>query len=515
MIGFCFGLLLLSLLQPAELPAPEHDRYWVAFTDKGHCQELKPAISATTIANRKKLGLVAHQPSDLPVNQVYVDSLLGYGVQPVHRSKWLNAISAEIPLETVEKIRSLAFVKTVTRVDGRVRVLDVIEKIRPEYTTVLDQINARVLKTQGLDGSGVKIGIIDVGYFGAKINASLKAIFADKRVMGFRDYLQPDNLKPFGNLQPFSNSHGTTVWKMVGGYNKSSNRQHGMATGSQYYLARTDNTNYEYRGEEDYWIEAVEWLDSLGVRLVNTSLGYSLGFDDPKENYRPEEMDGKSSKISIAAQIAAEEKGMLIVVAAGNEGHDPNWRVVSAPADAEGVISVGATVAESCAKIRYSALGPDFLDYIKPNIACYSNNGTSFSAPVITGLAACIMQKDPALTSDEVKEIIERSGNLYPFGNNYVGYGVPDGLRVMKLIEDIGYDFKRSEKIPATSNHHTLVIDSGREEKIVVFHKKNSFAVIDQQELIHKENKLKIQRPEGCQQSTVALKNRVIEIIWP
>lgn len=512
---FHYHLFMLFSLIPVCLSAQESGRYWVNFADKGYFPELKPAISSETIGNRKKLGLDLFQQSDLPLNQTYIDSLVYYGIEPIHRSKWLNAVSAEIPSEIIKKIESLDFVDAVSRVDGRMKVLHVNDHVNPEYTVVLDQINAHAIKAQGLDGSGVKIGIIDVGYFGAKINASLKPIFADGRVLGFRDYLQPDNVKPFSNLQPFSNSHGTTVWKMVAGYNKSSNTQYGLATGSGYYLARTDNTNYEYRGEEDYWIEAIEWLDSLGVRLVNTSLGYSLGFDDPKENYRPEEMDGKSSKISIAAHIAAEEKGMLIVVAAGNEGHDPDWRVVSAPADAEGVISVGATVAGSYAKIRYSALGPDFLDYIKPNIACFSNNGTSFSAPIITGLAACIMQKNPELTNHEVKEIIERSGNLYPFGNNYVGYGVPDSYRIVKLIEDIGHDFNRSEKVWAKNNHYNLPINSEQEERVVVFHKKNAFAVINQQELIHKENKLKIHRPEGCRQSTIALKHRVIEIIWP
>lgn len=515
MVRFYINLLVFFCLVPVGLSAQEQERYWITFTDKGVAGELKQVISAETIANRKKMGLPLHQQSDLPVNQGYIDRLCQYGIKPLHRSKWLNAVSAEIPSETIEKIKALDFVSAVTGVDQRMKVLHINDGITPEYTSVLDQINANEIKAHGLDGSGVKIGIIDVGYFGAKINASLKPIFADGRVLGFRDYLQPENLKPFSNLQSFSNSHGTTVWKMVAGYNKSSNTQYGLATGSGYYLARTDNTNYEYRGEEDFWIEAIEWLDSLGVRLVNTSLGYSLGFDDPEENYRPEEMDGKSSKISIAAQIAAEEKGMLIIVAAGNEGHDPNWRVVSAPADAKGVISVGATVVNSCAKIRYSALGPDFLDYIKPNIACYSNNGTSFSAPIITGLAACIMQKNPELTNYEVKEIIERSGNLYPFGNNYVGYGVPDGTRVMKLVEDIDHDFGRSQKVWAKNNNHTLAIDSGEEERIVVFHKKNSFAVISQEELIHKENKMKIHRPDDCKQSTVALNDRVVEIIWP
>ncbi|MDN5215920.1 S8 family serine peptidase [Fulvivirgaceae bacterium BMA12] len=515
MIRFCCILLILFFSIPGDILAQAPSRYWITFADKGQLTKSTPAVSDQAINNRKNLGLPLHQSSDLPIYQPYIDSLASLAVKTIHRSKWLNAVSAEISPESLEEVRSLPFVSAIDRVDQRLKVLNVLEGNSPDFTSVLDQINAKEIKAQNLDGSGVKIGIIDVGYFGARVNASLKPIFADDRVLGFRDYLQPGNSKPFSNLQSFSNSHGTTVWKMVAGYNKSSNTQYGLATGASYYLARTDHTNYEYRGEEDFWIEAIEWLDSLGVRLVNTSLGYSLGFDDPKENYSPEDMDGKSSKISVAAQIAADEKGMLIIVAAGNEGHDPNWRVVSAPADAKGVISVGATVAGSCAKIRYSALGPDFLNYVKPNIACYSNNGTSFSAPIITGLAACIMQKNPDLTNYQIREVIERSGNLYPYANNYVGYGVPDGDRIIKLLEDIDHDFQRSEQITADTDHFTLSIDSEKEERIVIFHKKNSFAVSGQEEVIHQENQLQIERPENCSRSTIALRDKVIEIIWP
>ena len=125
----------------------------------------------------------------------------------------------------------------------------------------------------------------------------------------------------------------------------------------------------------------MEWIDSLGVRVINTSLGYAKGFSNPAENYEPTQMDGHTSVISKAAQIATEKKGILLVVSAGNEGDDTNWMLISTPADAEGVLAVGATNQKLWNKIGYSSIGPEFLPYLKPNVSCFSLYGTSLAAP--------------------------------------------------------------------------------------------------------------------------------------
>lgn len=514
MIKISINLVTLYLIFGIINPLAAQQRFWISFIDKDQTID-ELAVSATTLSYRKSQNLQLFQQSDLSVKQHYIDSLKDMGITIFHQSKWLNAVSADIGVCQISALEKLRFVAEIKPVSSRIRVLRTNRGGGPDYTSVLDQINAREIYHKGLDGKGISIGIIDVGYFGAKINGSLRPIFNDERVLGFKDFINNKNINPFGNLQSFSHSHGTTVWKLVGGFNRSTNVQHGLATGASYYLARTDNTKYEFRAEEDYWIAAIEWMDSLGVRLVNTSLGYSIGFDDPQENYSPDDMDGHTTNISKAAQIAADDKGMLLVVAAGNEGHDPNWQVVSAPADTKGVISVGATAYNTTAKIRYSAIGPGFLPYLKPNITCYSSNGTSFSAPVVTGIAACIMQMDPTLNNYQVKAIIERSGNIYPYGNNYVGYGVPDCGRVLKLISDIDHNFHRTKKVMTDTSIFDLVIDSKIEERIVLFHKQSEFEVIEQKEVIHQGNSLSITRPENAAFTTVVLKDKVIELIWP
>ncbi len=513
MFKFWINILSLLVICNSSGYAQEKKKYWVSFKDKS-CLKHHNLVSKATLSNRRRLQLPTLQKSDMPIQKIYLDSIRNMGVKVHHLSKWLNAASVSLDEVAMQRLQALGFVNDITPVSTNIRVLSTHDGDNEMYTAVMDQINAKVMRKAGLDGSNVTIGIIDVGFFGAKINGSLKSLFKNDKVLGFKDYIDVENENPFGNLQPFSNAHGTTVWKLVGGMNATTNITHGLATNASYYLARTDNTRSEIRIEEDYWIAAIEWMDSLGVKLVNTSLGYSLGFDDPKENYSPEDMDGHTAKISKAAQIATQEKGMLIVVAAGNEGNDANWQIVSAPADAKGVLSVGATGIKSAAKTRYSSIGPDFLPYLKPNVACYSSSGTSFSAPVITGLAACIMQLDSSLSNYEIKTIIEQSSNLYPYGNNYIGYGIPDAAKIIALVKDKSFIPNNNKLLVTDQLVAKISIDSSIEGRIVLFHKKNETIVARQEEVLHQGNILIIQKPEDVKFTTVVLQKRVIEIEW-
>jgi hypothetical protein len=212
----------------------------------------------------------------------------------------------------------------------------------PEFiSTVLTQIGGREFIASGLTGKDVKVGVIDVGFYGLTTNRTLRHLLQEDRIKDVKDFITPSRTEHFNENETHSDYHGAEVLQMLTGYDPDRKMQYGLATGAHFYLARTDHGIREARTEEDNWIAAVERLDSLGVRLINTSLGYALGFTNPKENYKPSEMDGRTSKISRAAQVAVEEKGMLIVVSAGNEGDDARWRVVSTPADAQGVLSVG------------------------------------------------------------------------------------------------------------------------------------------------------------------------------
>jgi len=238
-----------------------------------------------------------------------------------------------------------------------------------------------------------------------------------------------------------------------------------------------------------------------------------LGFDDPEENHKPEEMDGKTTMITKAAQMASDEKGLLLIVSAGNEGNDQRWGVVSAPADAAGVISVGATD-PSGLKMGYSSTGPKTLEHLKPDVSCFSLGGTSFSAPVITGFAACLMQKKPDATNAELMQVIRESGHLYPYGNNYIGYGIPNSALALQLLEGEEITRKRQEIQAIGNKKSTVKIENTELEKGVVFHKSSEKNVIEQDYVDGKKGKFEVDKPKDAVRSTLVLEDEVVEIFW-
>jgi len=507
---FCIalGLVLTTTLVRAQ------EKYWIMFKDKPDAA-ISALISPLAAQQRMLQGLAVYQSTDVPVGKYYLQQLQNMGVQLQVVSKWLNAASAYLNEDQLNIVSQLPFVQEITPIDSRIRISSLHgASVTPEiYSMALNQIGAKAITEEGLTGKGVKVGIIDVGFYGVTTNAALQHVRDEKRIRDIRDYISPHR-KDFFSMETHSDYHGAEVLQLIAGYNETQKMEFGMATGATFYLARTDHGIRETRAEEDNWIAAVERMDSLGVRLINTSLGYATGFSNPKENYKPSEMNGKTSKISRAAQIAANQKGILIVVSAGNEGDDSGWRIISTPADAQGVLSIGATKAKSRDRISYSSIGPDFLPYLKPNVSCFSPNGTSFSAPVITGLAACLMEKDPRMTNKQLMRIIEKSAHLYPYGNNYVGYGVPDARKALQLVKDSTLKLNAIKEIRTKQISVEIPVSDTTTERAVVFHKKDDRMVLRQEILAVVGGKLSLRRVADEKRTTVDLGNEVMEVFW-
>ncbi len=544
-VGFCaIFLCLLNNLALAQ-KSNQEAKYWIFLSDKNtESYDYRQHLSAQTIQNRLTFNLPLVQFTDIPLNQSYISTLQKTGAKTVCQSKWLNAVSAYISEEQVEEIKKLPFVKKVQWIGKPMQTLQLVaqtkEKVqkiidenaneakekqhfttlpnadtRKEYGLALEQMSIAAFTQNNLNGDGVVIGVIDAGYYGARENSYLEHLFAENRVLGLKDMLDPDAADQYTHQRTSSDDHGTTVLQMITGFSEKG-KQYGFATKAKFYLARTDHGDKEFRAEEDYWITSMEWLDSLGVRLINTSLGYSNGFDDPKENYKPAQMDGKTSVVSKGVQIAVDEKGLLIIVAAGNEGGDSSWEIVSAPADAQGALSVGA-VDRNGLKSYYSSIGSESLPYIKPNVSCLVqvSAGTSFSAPVITGFAACLMQKNPKASNKDIFNIIEQSSSLYPYANNYVGYGVPSAAVALKMIDgDQKISLKDKKEIKVKGTEYNLKKVRATDGKILVFHKKNATIVLDQDYVNAQKGKYKISKKKNAKRSTVLYQNKVIEIIW-
>lgn len=518
-----FGSYLLFSLASCYAQVP---KYWIFLRDKNtENYDYRRHLSEQTIQNRLTFNLPLVQFTDIPLNQEYVQTIQGIGARTVCQSKWLNAVSAYLTEEQVEAIKKLPFVARVQLISqpmqsltnkktvGKIHRKKNYDDFKKEYGTALEQMEAATFASENLNGNGVIIGVIDAGYYGAKSNKYLAHLFAENRILGLKDMLDPQATDQYTNQRTSSDDHGTTVLQMITGYAEKG-KQYGFATKAKFYLARTDHGDREFRAEEDYWVASMEWMDSLGVRLINTSLGYSNGFDNPEDNYKPSQMDGTTSVVSKAVQIAADEKGLLIIVSAGNEGGG-SWEIVSAPADAKGALSVGA-LERNGLKSYYSSIGPEHLPYIKPNVSCLVqvSAGTSFSAPVITGFAACLMQKNPKMSGKEIFSVIEQASSLYPYANNYIGYGVPKASLALKIMNgDTKAALKDKKEIRIRGTEYSIK-KIREKEKIIVFHKKNESIVIDQDYINAKKDKYRIVKKKNAKRTTILYDEKVIEIIW-
>lgn len=489
------------------------------------------AISLCLLAQKKKFW-VKIIATDTQSFEEKIHILTEQHYQVNKKSTWLNAVSIFLNQAEKEEILANSFVKEVSPV--RHYSLQGIKKssIQDLYVA-LHLMNADAFFSDSLTGKGVKIGVIDAGFTNADSSAYLAHLFKNKQFKAYRDFINPDRKDLFEEVTT-SDEHGTQVLKMITGYDKFSNTQYGFALKSDFYLARTENGEKEHRVEEDDWIAALEWMHSQGVRLVSTSLGYATEMDNEDENYTTEQMDGKTAMITIAAQKAVEEKNMIIVVSAGNSGEDKSWEIITAPADAEDVISVGATGVFQ-EKAGYSSIGPEFLPYLKPDVSTYSANGTSFSAPIVTGFIACLLEKDPTLTSSEIKEILLEASHLYPYGNNYVGFGIPQADRALALVQNQDTTLVHyHEKIQTRKKKIKISLENNHVKDVVLFYKTNEFYV--QKEVVlqsgfikRKKNRkygvlkknffvfnkfIKVKHMKGIKFTTVQIGKRVIEVEW-
>ncbi|MEY3417534.1 MAG: hypothetical protein RL060_1646 [Bacteroidota bacterium] len=522
----CFFLLLVL----SALAAQANQKYWLFFKDKGDTNNLSHALlSPDAIANRMQFKMASRQWTDFPVCASYVQSIENEGIVIVTKSKWLNAVSATLTAEQLTRVKQFAFVRSVQLIKSSLRIAsETPPKQAKQNATAIDMMGGEAFMKAGLRGDKVKVGVIDAGYDNANHDSSLIHLFDNNQVVMVKDFLQPTHDTAFFKPMTKSDFHGTTVLINLAGNLKGTQPiQSGLGTHALFYLARTEDGDHESRKEEDLWIAAMEWMDSLGVRLISTSLGYAREMDNPAENYRTEDMNGHTSAISKAATIAVKEKGIFLVVAAGNEGHKEDWKIITTPADVEGVVSVGAVYA-NWQKAGYSSIGTDSVSFLKPNVATFSLSGTSFSAPAVAGFVACMMQYRPHLSADSLKSILYQSAHLYPFGNNFIGYGLPQAEVALDLMNG-RVKATRTKPIKVIGESVTLTIDQPEIAPMVVFHKKDHQIVVSQEELKitnvkrfwqkvflikNQHNVIVLKRQKGIVFSTLQVGLTVFEFEW-
>ncbi|AKQ44659.1 hypothetical protein TH63_01880 [Rufibacter radiotolerans] len=518
-MGLCTKLFFFCVLVVSGLFTPAaqaQQRYWVLFKDKPALAE-GPWVSEQAVAQRRLQHLPVHQPSDAPVHQPYLDSLARRGFSVTSVSKWLNAAVISVLPHQATALQQAGYIQEIRPITGYFQTTSTAVPFQPNYIAkALSQLKSEALFVQSLTGRGVKIGVIDAGFYQAPEKPGLATLFENGRIKQYRDFVSPGRQDLYGEKESGLDAHGTEVLLCLGGNDPYQKVISGLAPEADYYLARTDHGSLESRVEEEYFVRALEWMDSLGVRLVNSSLGYGTGFDNPAENYRPDQMDG-GSYIAKAVQMAVEQKGMMLVIAAGNDGGNKKWQILNTPADAPGVLTVGATDYFSWVKQGYSGIGPGFLPYLKPDVACFASSGTSFSAPIITGLIACLLEEKPSLTAAQLTDILHRSSHLYPFGNNYVGYGVPNAGKALELAHNLSA-FPKAVPLEVHGNRFIYkpksrnnIADNGG---IVLFRKQSPTLVMAQQKLSSRVKRIVVKRLPGETHTTLQVGTTVMELVW-
>ena len=430
----------------------QNSSFWISFTDKNNSlySVTQPSqfLSHKSIKRRTNAG-ISILTNDLPVNGTYIDSILVSGnFELLQASKWLNSIAITTDDTTsLNTILNYSFVSNVVQVKSlkQDKIIDKFEDIGitkneinllsiPHYPygysyNQLALHDADKMQDLGFRGQGMHIAIIDAGFSRANELNALEDVFNEGRILSTRDFVNG------GESVYEDHQHGTMVLSVIAG--SIDGEFKGTAPLASFHLLRSEDVGSETLLEEYNWIAAAEYADSVGVDIINTSLGYTT-FDDTLQNHTYADLDGNTTVIAQAADIAA-SKGILLCISAGNSGASA-WQYISTPADADSVLAVAA-VDSNGTYAFFSSVGPAADNDIKPNVASVGwntylispftgevmrGNGTSFSAPMITGMAACLWQSLPNKTNMEIMRLVEESSSQFSSPDSLLGYGLPN-----------------------------------------------------------------------------------------
>ena len=438
------SFLAIALLATGASAQQDTLKYRISLKDKAATEYSlkKPEkyLSAKAIERRRKQNLPIDS-TDLPVCRKYIDEIRKQGVKIVVTGKWDNFVTVSCNDTTlIDRIAALPFVLSTEKVwisPGAGKPSMATERdsvlnqptIHPDsiYGRAITQIqmsNGDKLHEAGFKGQGMTIAVIDAGFHNVDKITAMQNI----RILGTKDFVnqQADIFA--------ESSHGMSVLSCIG-----MNRPDimtGTAPEASFWLLRSEDEYSEHLVEQDYWSAAVEFADSVGVDVINTSLGY-YSFDDKSKNYKYRDLDGRHALMSRQASHIA-DKGMILVCSAGNSGAG-SWKKITPPGDADNVLTVGA-IDKRAVLATFSSVGNTADHRVKPDVVAVGvgsdvirtdgnqgrANGTSFSSPIMCGMVTCLWQGCPTLTAKEVIELVRRSGDRAGFPDNIYGYGVPD-----------------------------------------------------------------------------------------
>lgn len=457
-------LFLLFFLIVFSVQDLKCEKYRIFLKDKGithfnlNSPEFKTAlnsISEKSIFRRSKVLSLESIVSleDLPIPENYLKQIENSGAKILLRLKWLNYVVVEANQDQLNKISKLEFVKSIQPISEIVpkiyteninitpykyntsKLLFVTEEFNQRYGESINQLkmlSIDQLHSLGILGDSVILGIIDTG-FRWKENS----VFRQANVLKEYDFISQDNItenEPSDTT--IQDHHGTMVFSIISGIKEGF--LFGSAPFASFVLAKTEDIRKETHYEEDCFAAAIEWMDSIGVDIITSSLGYSK-FDSAETSYSFEHFDGKTALVSVYAN-RAKKIGIIMVSSAGNRG--PNDSTIQAPAEALGEIAIGAVNPTGDTVLKFSSRGPTYDGRLKPDFVAQGNyvicspaypldtttygSGTSVAAPIFAGGLALLLSTFEELTPDDVYELLLENSSHKNNPDNAWGYGIPN-----------------------------------------------------------------------------------------
>ncbi len=464
-----FITLIFSMIFITAFSQIAPNKYYVQFTDKANSPYTldEPLAFLTQRAlDRREKQQIAVAENDLPVNPQYLEQVAAAGATLLFPTKWLNGVTVSTTSQQVlDAIAALPFVQGVRSLPEeplkqviKEKTFFAAEAVGDVYApktsplkqtgsfnygngfTQINQINGIPLHDAGFRGQGMVIAILDGGFTDVQTHVAFDSLWLNNQILGNKDFTNPG-----GNVFSES-SHGTSVLSTIGA--NVPGQLIGTAPKASFWLLRSESVSSEHLIEEYNWVSAAEFADSVGVDIINSSLGY-IDFDFPQWTHTYPDMDGTTCVATIGADIAS-DKGILVVNSAGNSGGDSFFPYIGSPADGFKVFSIGA-VDGTGARASFSSIGPTYDGRIKPDVMAMGQgtalangnnnftygNGTSFSSPVMAGMTACLWQSNPNFTNTSIREAIKMSASNATQPNSTFGYGIPDFYQANSFLTSI------------------------------------------------------------------------------
>ena len=453
-------LLVLTILSIQQGVAQSQDA-WVFFADKENVEVslADPILIMTQEAiDRKELHGTAIDERDVPVNENYITQIKNAtGITVRSKSKWMNCVYIIGSQPNIEALLDFPFVTNVEYADKSLNLFpgapienkfsleEAGQNIIYNYgaaTNQIEMLSGDYLHELDYSGEGMIVAVLDAGFPSIDTNPGFQKMRDENRILGTYDFeARTENVDG-------TSSHGFVTSSDIGGFLQ--NEFVGTAPQASFYFFVTEYTPSETPVEEAWWVEALERSDSLGVDVVNTSLGYR-GFDNSNYDHTYEDLDGQTTFSARGANIAF-DKGMILVTSAGNGGNT-SFPTVGTPGDSPGTLTVGA-VNSNGIYVAFSSIGPTVDGRVKPDVMAQGSNaavintggnidfssGTSFSSPIMAGVITCLWQSRPDVPNGHIMQIVRESANLYNNPTDQMGYGIPNFENAYVALQELGLE---------------------------------------------------------------------------